>query len=82
MPNPGQLDFSGTGINIAESAAVKTVTAPGPVKFLIRATGKKLKKLNKKGKVGVTVTFTFTPTGGAASTQSTSLKLRKKLKRK
>ena len=78
VPNPGQLDFSGTGVNIAETAAVKTVTAPGPVKFLIRATGKKLKK---KGKVGVTATFTFTPTGGAASTQSTSLKLRKKLKK-
>ncbi len=81
VPNPGQLDFSGTGINIAETAAVKTVTAPGPVKFLIRATGKKLKKLKKKGRVGVTATFTFTPRGGAASTQSTSLKLRKKLKK-
>jgi hypothetical protein len=81
VPNPGQLDFSGTGINIAETAAVKTVTAPGPVKFLIKATGKKLKKLKKKGKVGVTATFTFTPSGGAASTQSTSLKLRKKLAR-
>jgi hypothetical protein len=82
VPNPGQLDFSGTGINIAETAAVKTVTAPGPVKFLIRATGKKRKKLNRKGKVGVTATFTFTPTGGAPSTQSKSLKLKKKLKRK
>jgi hypothetical protein len=82
VPNPGQLDFSGTGINIAETAAVKTVTAPGPVKLLIRATGMKRKKLNRKGKVGVTATFTFTPTGGAASTQSKSLKLKKKLKRK
>jgi hypothetical protein len=82
VPNPGQLDFSGTGINIAETAAVKTVTAPGPVKLLIRATGKKRKKLNRKGKVGVTATFTFTPTGGAASTQSKSLKLKKKLNRK
>jgi hypothetical protein len=82
VPNPGQLDFSGTGINVAETAAVKTVTAPGPVKFLISATGKKRKKLNRKGKVGVTATFTFTPTGGAASTQSKSLKLTKKLKRK
>jgi hypothetical protein len=82
VPNPGQLDFSGTGISIAETAAVKTVTAPGPVKFLIRATGKKLKKLKTKGKVGVTATFTFTTTGGAASTQSKSLKLKKKLKRK
>jgi hypothetical protein len=82
VPNPGQLDFSGAGINIAETAAVKTVTGPGPVKFLIKATGKKLKKLKTKGKVGVTATFTFTPTGGAASTQAKSLKLKKKLTKK
>jgi hypothetical protein len=82
VPNPGQLDFSGTGINIAETAAVKTVTAPGPVKFLISATGKKRKKLNKKGKVRVTATFTFTPNGGSPRTQSTNIQLKKKLKRK
>jgi hypothetical protein len=82
VPNPGQLDSSGTGINIAETAAVKTVTAPGPVKFLIRATGKKAKKLKKKGKVGVTATFTFTPTGGAPSTQPVPVQLKKKLKKR
>jgi hypothetical protein len=82
VPNPGQLDFSGTGISIAETAAVKTVTAPGPVKFLIKATGKKLKKLKTKGKVGVTATFTFAPTGGATGTQAKSLKLKKKLTKK
>jgi hypothetical protein len=82
VPNPGQLDFSGTGINIAETAAVKTVTAPGPVKFLVSAASKKAKKLKKKGKVGVTATFTFTPTGGPPSTQSVPVQLKKKLKKK
>jgi hypothetical protein len=82
LPNPGTLDFSGAGINIAETAAVKTVTAPGPVKFSIKAVGRKLKKLKTKGKVRVVPTLTFTPTGGAASTQSTPLTLRKKLKKK
>jgi hypothetical protein len=82
VPNPGTLDFSGTGLTIAETAAVKTVTAPGPVKFLIRAAGKKLKKLKRKGKVTVTPVFTFTPNGGTATSQSTPVKLRKKLKRK
>jgi hypothetical protein len=82
LPNPGTLDFSGTGISIAETAAVKTVAAPGPVKFLVSATGKKLKKLKRKGKAGVTATFTFTPTGGAASTQAVPVQLKKKLKKK
>jgi hypothetical protein len=82
VPNPGALDFSGTGINIAETAAVKTVAAPGPVKFLISATGKKRKKLKAKGKAGVTATFTFTPTNGVAGTQSVPVQLKKKLKKK
>jgi hypothetical protein len=79
VPNPGQLDYSGTGIKIAETAAVKTVTAAGPVNFKIKATGKKKKKLNQKGKVKVQPQFTFIPTGGTARTQSSKLKLKKKL---
>jgi hypothetical protein len=80
VPNPGRLEYSGTGVNIAETAAVKTVTAPGPVRFLIRATGKKRKKLNKKGKVKVAPTFTFTPNAGTAATSSTKVKLLRKRK--
>ena len=82
LPNAGNLDFSGTGANVAETAASKTVTAAGPIKFLIRATGKKLKKLKKKGKVTVNAVFTFTPNGGAASTQTIPVLLKKKLKKR
>jgi hypothetical protein len=80
-PNPGTLDSSGTGANVAETAANKTVTAGQTVKFLISATGKKRKKLNKKGKVTFTATFTFTPTFGSPSTQSIPVLLKKKLKK-
>jgi hypothetical protein len=79
IPNPGQLDYSGTGLKIAEKSAVKTVTAAGPVKFLIKAKGKKRGKLNETGKVKVVPKFTFTPTGGIARTQSTKVKLRKRI---
>jgi hypothetical protein len=77
VPNAGQLDYSGTSIKIAETAAVKTVTAAGPLKFRIKATGKKKRKLNETGKVKVKPRFTFTPTGGTARTQSRKLKLKK-----
>lgn len=80
VSNPGRLDFSVAGGNIAEAAnsGTKTVAAPGPVKFLIKATGKKRKKLNSKGKVKLTATFTFTPSFGSPNTQSTKIKLKKK----
>lgn len=52
-------------------------TAPGAVKFLIKAKGKKRKTLNEAGKVKLKPKITFTPTGGDPSTQSTKLKLKK-----
>ena len=53
----------------------ETVTAPGAVELLIKARGKKKRKLNETGKVKPNVTFT--PTGGDPSTQSRKLKLKK-----
>jgi hypothetical protein len=79
VPNAGVLDFSGAGIKIAEAAAVKTVTAPGQVKFKIKARGKKRKRLDEKGKVKVLPRFTFTPNNGTAATSSTKITLRKNL---
>jgi hypothetical protein len=78
VPNPGQLAYSGAGLNIAEKAASKPITAPGTVSFLIKAAGKKMKKLNSRGKVKVTPTFTFTPLGGNPNPESISIVLRKK----
>ncbi len=43
--------------------------SPAPTQLLIKATGKKRKTLNKKGKVTLTVAITYTPTNGAPGTQ-------------
>ena len=55
------------------------VPAPGTVPLLIKAEGKKKKKLNQKGKVKLEPNITYTPSGGSAATQSTKLKLKKNL---
>jgi len=62
----------------AQSATA--VNGAGDVQLLVRATGKKRRKLRKNGKAAVSLTVTFTPTGGNPSFQTTSLKL--KLKRR
>jgi hypothetical protein len=80
VPNPGELTGAGKGVTVANAAVVsKTVTKPGSVQLLIKATGKKKKKLNSTGKVKVNPTITFTPTGGDPATQSVKVKLKKKL---
>jgi hypothetical protein len=82
FPNNGSLEFTpGAGANLAETAASKPVTTGQTVKFLVSATGKKRKKLVHKGKVTVAATFTYTPSFGTASTQSTTIKLKKKRKK-
>jgi hypothetical protein len=78
LPNPGQLSYSGTGVNVTGPASV---AAPGDIQLTVRATGKKRKKLNKKGKVSVSFGTTFTPNFGAASITPDALTLRKKLKK-
>jgi hypothetical protein len=70
-PNPGDLTLSGNGVK----AAATTVAAPASGTLLVRAQGKKRKKLNKAGKVKVQASVTFTPTGGDPSTQSLTVKL-------
>jgi hypothetical protein len=79
VPNPGQLTGSGKGVS-ASSAAVtsKSVTA-GTAKLPVKAKGKKKRTLNETGKVKVKVNVTYTPTGGDPSTQSRTVKLKKKL---
>jgi hypothetical protein len=79
VPNPGQLSYSGTGVSVTGPASV---AAPGDVQLTVRATGKKAKKLKKKGKTGVSFGVTFTPKFGAAGITPEDLTLRKKLKRK
>jgi hypothetical protein len=80
VPNPGNLDYGGVKVNVAETAA-KPVSA-GQIKFLIKAAGRKRKRLNKEGTVKVTPVFLFAPlpTPHAKRTQSTTITLKKKLK--
>jgi hypothetical protein len=79
VPNPGQLSYAGTGVNVTGPASV---AAPSDVGLTVRATGKKAKKLRKKGKAGVSFGVTFTPNFGAAGITPENLTLRKKLKKK
>ena len=79
VPNPGELTGSGNGVSAAAATISKTVSAPGDVQLLIKATGKKKKKLKQKGKVKLNVGVTYTPTGGDPSSQSITVKLKKKL---
>jgi hypothetical protein len=80
VPNPGELTGSGSGVKAASAGAVisKSVQA-GSAQLVIKAKGKKRKKLNARGKVKLSVTITYTPTSGKPSTQSTTVKLKKKL---
>jgi hypothetical protein len=79
VPNPGELVLAGNGLKPAEARTSVAVAAPGAVNLLIKARGKKKRKLNENGKVKLSPTITYTPTGGTAATQSTKLKLKKKL---
>jgi hypothetical protein len=80
VPNAGELSGSGKGVGLAGAAVIsKPVNAAGEVKLLIRAKGKKKRKLNRAGKVTLKLNLTFTPTGGDPSTQARKLKLKKNL---
>jgi hypothetical protein len=79
VPNPGELTGSGMGVNAAGAALISKTVSPGSAQLLIKATGKKKKKLNQRGKVKLTVGVTYTPTGGDPATQSVKVKLKKKL---
>jgi hypothetical protein len=80
LPNPGKVTISGKGAN-GSSAAVtgrsKSVPAAGSVKLKIKAKGKKLAKLNRTGKVKLSLKITYTPTNGSPRSQSTKVKLKK-----
>ena len=69
VPNPGLLEVANTaGIS-------KKVRAPGKVRLLIKAKGRKQRKLNSNGTVKVRPEITFTPTGGSPNTRSMAIRL-------
>jgi hypothetical protein len=78
VPNPGELTASGNGVKAAGATSAKAVTA-GNAQLLIKAKGKKKRKLNRKGKVKLNVAVSYTPTGGDPNTQLLKVKLKKKL---
>jgi len=72
----GTFSVGGKGIKqTAANATSRAVTAGSKVKLRIRASGKKRKKLNSKGKVKVKPQVTFTPSCWAPLTKSTKVKL-------
>jgi hypothetical protein len=77
VPNPGELTAAGKGV--AGTAGISKAVAAGSASLLIRATGKKKRKLNDTGKVKLNAKISYTPTGGTANTQSRKVKLKKKL---
>ena len=77
LPNPGDLSVSGKGVKGSAASAAQQVAA-GPAKVVIRAKGKKKRKLADTGKVTVKPKISFTPTGGSANAQTRKVKLRRK----
>jgi hypothetical protein len=80
VPNPGEVTASGKGVKAASARAeISKSVGAGPAQLLIKANGKKKTRLDEFGKVKLRVAVAYTPTGGDPSTQSTKVKLRKKL---
>lgn len=75
VEGPGRVTLRGKGVKGAGVSAESARTVQLPVK----AVGKFLKKLKKKGKLKVSLSVTFTPEGGQPGTKKTKGTLRKKL---
>ena len=72
---------SGNGVKASSTgrAVISKSVGAGPAQLLIKAKGKKKRKLNETGKVKLNVAVTYAPTGGDPSTQSVKVKLKKTL---
>ena len=82
LPNAGDLSASGNGVKAASAhgAVISKAVGAGAAQLLIKATGKKKRALNKKGKAKVNVTIAYTPANGDQRTQSATVKLKKRLR--
>lgn len=80
VPAPGLLKSTvGRAASHRAGASVANfVGAAGTVKIPIAASGKIEKKLDRTGRVKVTVKVTFTPNGGTAATKSRNVTLIKR----
>ena len=78
VPGPGTLVGS---VGKKMSAKAPQPTAAGTIQITIKAAGKGVKALAKKGKLKGKLTLTFTPPNEDPSTQSKQVTLSKKLKK-
>ena len=72
----GTLTVSGAGI---KTPTPDQTVAAGQTQLLVKAKGKRKRKLFNQGRCKVNVALTYTPAGGAARTQHAKFKLLKKL---
>jgi hypothetical protein len=82
VPNPGTVTVEGNGVKPAAVAGKSVAVQAGTAKVLIKAQGKKKKKLSSKRKVVVTPKLIYTPTGGDPVAQTAKVTLRKKRAKK
>jgi hypothetical protein len=87
VPGPGTLTLAGSGLvsqaarDARAAGSTTTSVTGGPVVLLLRAKGRARRKLERSGKVGLSVTVTFAPLGGTPAQATRSIKLRKNLGR-
>jgi hypothetical protein len=84
VPGPGTLKLTGMGLvkqRPARRARVpgRAVAAAGRVKLLVKAKGRKRKKLNRTGRVKVKAKVTYKPSGGTARVERRRITLKKTL---
>jgi hypothetical protein len=75
VPEPGVLALTGKGIKGATARTAKAAA----VKIAVRAAGKSLKSLNRKGRLKASLKIAYSPDGGDRSTQRHRVTLQKKL---
>jgi hypothetical protein len=79
VPGPGQLALTGKGLKGSQAVASRErASAAGPVELLVKAKGKKGRKLGRTGRVKIQPTVTYTPANGDPNTKSTRIKLIKR----
>jgi Glycosyl hydrolase family 26 len=72
LPGAGTLILAGSGVSTTAA------TGPGTLTIQVRARGRKQGVLNRSGHVALKLTLTFVPTGGDPSSQTTTLRLKKR----
>jgi hypothetical protein len=80
VTDPGSVALAGNGVKPRSAPASKSVTTvgAGTVNLVVKAKGKKRRKLNDTGKAKVNVTITYMPNGAPPISDTAKVKLKKK----